>query len=159
MLSSSKHKIIMFPQKWKTLDNSVSPFCSPNSNFHSDIPGQRADRPYITMQPLLQIAIIDVLIHKQPERTVFFSKLIQETRESLVKRFSWTKRTMNPICKQKSTFEHLQHNTQLNRQGSYVLLFQSLLLQPWTPSLPDPYKQKDPSLNHYTIVLFLISNC
>lgn len=49
-------------------DQSFAPFRCPNGDPHSNIPGQRTDRPNITMQPLLQIAIVNIFIHKHPEQ-------------------------------------------------------------------------------------------
>lgn len=42
-------------------------FRSPNGNLHSDIPRQGAHSSHITMQPLLQIAIVNIFIHKHPK--------------------------------------------------------------------------------------------
>lgn len=42
------------------------PFGHPEYNIHTDIPSQRADIANITVNPLLQITIIDKVIHEHP---------------------------------------------------------------------------------------------
>lgn len=63
-----RHIIVKYKQNEQEEYRIISPFCCPNGYFHSNIPGQRADRPNITMQPLLQIAIVNVFIYKHPGR-------------------------------------------------------------------------------------------
>lgn len=45
------------------------PFRCPKHDVHPDVPRQRANRSNVAMKPLLQVAIVHVLIHKYPEIT------------------------------------------------------------------------------------------
>lgn len=51
----------------KTETRKALPFCCSNGNLHSNIPCERANRTNITMEPLFQIAVIDVFIYKHPK--------------------------------------------------------------------------------------------
>lgn len=65
----NKSKIIHERNKFKTLEIEAAPFGCSEHDVHPDVPGERADRADIAVKPLLQVAIIDVLIDKYPEIT------------------------------------------------------------------------------------------
>lgn len=99
-----------------------TPFCCPNGNPHSNIPGQRAKRAYITMQPLLQIAIVNVLIHKHPEWTLVPTEKLGNCHLIFISKYDDT-----VMWAHGCTFEHLLRNSLLDPPSSYALL--SLWLQ------------------------------
>ena len=45
------------------------PFGCAEHDVHPGVPRQRADRPDVAVKPLLQVAIVDVLVHQYPETT------------------------------------------------------------------------------------------
>jgi hypothetical protein len=47
----------------------AAPFGHAEHDVHPDVPGEWAHRADVAVQPLLEVAIVDVLVHKYPENT------------------------------------------------------------------------------------------
>jgi len=90
---NSKRKIILSGKKKdiKGRNALLLPFRSSENYVHPDIPSEWAHFPHISMKPLIQIPIVDILIHKHPNCKFRYYKI---SKKKFLKRSHFEARTL-----------------------------------------------------------------